>query len=314
MEEFDVRTQCILCGKQPGGICSEDEWHFSCKYCGYYRILANEEPYFENLRPEVRIRLSGLVRELNGEGFVKTPLLSRENLAALLSQTPERFDVSWRARKLLKALARTSIRPGQFVPLVRANDANLAYGSPTESDDFEFIVDFLRQSDLIKADYGNGGMHEVQITAAGWEELQHRPRTESNKAFVAMWFGTEVEKVFPDAIQPAVAACGYRAIKIDIEQFNDGIVDRVIAEIKESRFLVADLTGNRNGVYFEAGFAKGLGLEVIWTVRDDHAKETHFDAKHLNQIRWKTTDELKKRLESRIRATVGKGPLATVGD
>jgi len=37
--------------------------------------------------------------------------------------------------------------------------------------------------------------------------------------------------------------------------------------------MICDLTGYRGGVYFEAGFAYGLGLEVIYTCRKDWTKE-----------------------------------------
>jgi hypothetical protein len=51
----------------------------------------------------------------------------------------------------------------------------------------------------------------------------------------------------------------------------------------------------------------GLDIPVIWTCRDDDGKNTHFDAEHFNQIRWKTFDELREKLTNRIRATIGKG-------
>ena len=78
--------------------------------------------------------------------------------------------------------------------------------------------------------------------------------------------------------------------------------------------MVCDLTGYRGGVYFEAGFAYGLGLEVIYTCRKDWTKEeilrdgdgkevkalfdstdkeisirkegVHFDLAHRNRIDW----------------------------
>ena len=40
-------------------------------------------------------------------------------------------------------------------------------------------------------------------------------------------------------------------------------------QIRKSKFLIADFTGQRGGVYYEAGFAYGLGLPVIWTCRKD---------------------------------------------
>jgi hypothetical protein len=65
-----------------------------------------------------------------------------------------------------------------------------------------------------------------------------------------------------------------------------------IAEIRRSRFVVADYTGHRGGVYFEAGFALGLGLIVIPTCRADEVPKLHFDIKHLNTLLWSTPAEL----------------------
>jgi nucleoside 2-deoxyribosyltransferase len=58
----------------------------------------------------------------------------------------------------------------------------------------------------------------------------------------------------------------------NVEHVND-INDEIIGQIRRSRFVVCDLTGYRGGVYFEAGFAYGLGLDVIYTCRKDWTKE-----------------------------------------
>jgi hypothetical protein len=74
------------------------------------------------------------------------------------------------------------------------------------------------------------------------------------------------------------------------------------------RFVVADYTGHRGGVYFEAGFAIGLGLTVIPTCRADDVSDLHFDIKHLNTLLWNNPAELADKLSKRIRAVVGTGP------
>ena len=129
------------------------------------------------------------------------------------------------------------------------------------------------------------------------------------KAFVAMWFKEEVKPAYDDGIAPAIVDTGYSPIKLDLEEYSDSIIDRVIAEIKESRFVVADFTGQRGGVYFEAGFARGLGLNVIWTCQRDQIGELHFDVKGFNVIDWVDEKDLRERLFNRIRAVVGYGPL-----
>ena len=59
--------------------------------------------------------------------------------------------------------------------------------------------------------------------------------------------------------------------------------------------LSSDFTGNRGGVYYEAGFAHGLGLPVIFMCRD--GDELHFDVRQYNCIFWKPDQLLKARKE-----------------
>ena len=68
--------------------------------------------------------------------------------------------------------------------------------------------------------------------------------------------------------------------------------------------MVADFTGQRAGVYYEAGFATGLGRPVIWCCRKDEIDKLHFDTNHKNHIDWETPEELRDRLYRRIRATI----------
>ena len=76
-------------------------------------------------------------------------------------------------------------------------------------------------------------------------------------------------------------------------------MDRVLARIREARFVVADYTGNRGGVYYEAGFALGLGKLVIHSCLQEQLDSTdttaalHFDVKHLKILPWRA-DQLPK--------------------
>lgn len=98
------------------------------------------------------------------------------------------------------------------------------------------------------------------------------------------------------------------AVVVSSIEHTGKIDDEIISQIRKSRFLVADFTGHRGGVYFEAGFAMGLGLPVFWTCRRDQMKELHFDIRQYNCIDWNTLDELAERLQRRVEAVIGKGP------
>jgi hypothetical protein len=85
----------------------------------------------------------------------------------------------------------------------------------------------------------------------------------------------------------------------------------IIAEIRRSAFLVADFTGQRQNVYFETGFAHGLGLQIIWTCRKEQIGQLHFDIRQYNVIDWENKENLAQRLQRRIEAMFGRGSLAT---
>ena len=126
-----------------------------------------------------------------------------------------------------------------------------------------------------------------------------------------MWFDEALTPFYREVIELGVRACGYEPLRLDDKEHNNNIHDEIIASIRGARFVVADMTGYRGGVYFEAGFAHGLGLPVIYMVRDDDKDKVHFDVQSQNFILWSPDDlpDACKRLKNRILATLGRGPL-----
>lgn len=189
----------------------------------------------------------------------------------------------------------------------------------TECDSAEELVSLfmlLRSTGYIETDGGaDFESADIRPTAAGWSEIEKRryPKTDSAQAFVAMWFDPKVDAAYADGIQPAIEQSGFKALRVDKKHHNNKIDDEIVAEIRRSRFVVADFTCEpekaRGGVYYEAGFAHGLGIPVIWTCRDDVMKYVHFDTRQYAHIVWKTPAELFEQLKNRIGATIGDGPL-----
>jgi len=187
---------------------------------------------------------------------------------------------------------------------------------------------------------------EIEILPEGIKRVETLEKTSninSKKCFVAMWFNDKedklkpnMEKIYSDYIKTAVENTDlkFEANKInDIHHVND-INDQIIAEIRRSRFLIADFTGDRGGVYFEAGFALGLGIPVIFTchkdwfngfikpkcincqnVTEQKQEKVHFDLAHRNFLLWTNNekdeeynkynlDEFKKNLTARINTII----------
>lgn len=106
----------------------------------------------------------------------------------------------------------------------------------------------------------------------------------SAQGFVAMWFNPEFQAAWTNGFDPGIRKAGYRPFRIDNKDYVGGITDEIMSEIRKSRFVIADYTNQVNGVYFEAGFALGLGLLVIPTCREDQIGKLHFDIRHLNTL------------------------------
>lgn len=153
----------------------------------------------------------------------------------------------------------------------------------------------------------------IKLTLKGWglfEELQ-RGKASGRNAFMAMKFGEpELDRIFADHFKPAAKATGFDLKRLDEGQPAGLIDDRLRVEIRQSRFLIADLTHNNNGAYWEAGYAEGLGKPVIYTCRkdlfDDQTKGTHFDTNHHLTVVWEPDNlpEAVEKLKATIRATL----------
>jgi len=159
---------------------------------------------------------------------------------------------------------------------------------------------------ITSSSFGN-----TTIEPDGWEHLERikERNPASLQGFVAMWFDAGIQSVYNSTIAPAIEEAGYKPHRVDLREHNDKIDDEIIVQIRRSRFIVADLTGHRGGVYYEAGFAHGLGLQVFFTCRDDHFEQLHFDIRQYNCIKWDINklEEFKTQLSKRIEAVLGKG-------
>ena len=154
------------------------------------------------------------------------------------------------------------------------------------------------------------------LTFEGYARLAEIQETKiySSRGFMAMWFDQSMDKVWQEGFEPGIRKAGYDPVRIDQTQHVNKIDDEIIAEIRRSRFVVADFTqgetGARGGVYYEAGFAHGLDIPVIFTCRKDWLREIHFDVRQYNCITWEKEDfkKLQDDLANRITAILGDGP------
>ena len=131
-----------------------------------------------------------------------------------------------------------------------------------------FLFDYLLPQGWLGKGVADG---QITITPTGWQEFAclQQVNLGSRIGFVAMSFRDEFQRLYDNGIEPGIRAAGYEALRVDRTEHNNRIDDEIVAIIKRSRFVVADFSVNRGGIYFEAGFASGLGIPVVWVVKED---------------------------------------------
>lgn len=198
----------------------------------------------------------------------------------------------------------------------------LAYSESINHQELDFLLDYLADRSWLtvtrRSRYGAGRRRYIyELTVQGYEHLAEidHTATDSSQAFVAMWFHESMNEIWENGFRSAIEGAGYKPVRIDQKEHVNKIDDEIIAEIRRSRFLVADFTqgrdGARGGVYYEAGFAHGLDIPVIFTCRKDVLRKIHFDVRQFNTIVWEKNkmSELRENLRNRISAVIGDGPL-----
>lgn len=307
---------CLNPGARERSISKVDAYHVDCPRCGNFDItrialinLASPSSDAHRWKLSAYIRTYALdmldSTQLDRISHIKPPSL--EQRAALLLRKIHREFPPGTSFSLLAADA--------SAPDDIADPAWISTGWCRNGGELNFIFNDVLFKELHWLDQDvrqYGQPPSWQITAKGILRLENGSPTEaSQKGFCAMWFNSAMLPLWQEVIHPAMANCGYDPVRLDLKDYNGSIDDEIIAEIRSARFLVADLTGHRGGVYYEAGFAHGLGLPVIFMHQDLENPDIHFDLRQYNFILWKPEqpEEARKKLENRILATLGRGPL-----
>jgi len=297
---------------------------------GEYIITGSAESH--QFSDEERVALSSYILEENFRNSV--PTITSQTLNLL----PSRRKSLGEQLNLLMAAATMTSQFGQPLYFSRQLSKEIplefyaAIGSRASlggGDQFEHVAGLLRAAEGRGWVSFDSKMNPI-LTLEGHLHVESMGATvsESPRIFVAMWFGSEeTTRLYEKAIAPAISDAGYAPVRIDNKEHNEKIDDEILAEIRRAKAVVVDMTcglakpqgwgssevagAPRGGVYYEAGFAKGLGIPVIWTVKKEIADTenvVHFDVRQYAQLRW--TNDLKgfrDRLRFRIEATLGRG-------
>lgn len=192
-----------------------------------------------------------------------------------------------------------------------------------------YIYDYLKNEELIVGElFGGSGMGifdmysmQYQLTPKALNliyALQKNAASNIN-VFVAMSFHKSANEI-RGAIKQGIIEAGFSSLFMNEIIHNHQIVPEMLRLIKESRFIIMDISQPNFGAYYEAGYAQGLGKEVIitcsqqvWNNKDYScelnrncsykaiASKPHFDIAQKQILVWDSYDDLTKKLKEWIK-------------
>lgn len=222
-----------------------------------------------------------------------------------------------RVDRLLRFIVGQSYPIGTGIKVSHSDPRPLAWSESTSIGEVDYLVSYLKDRNFLKSTSYLDSF-SIDVTVDGFGHIADQAtNVDLAQVFVAMWFDPSMKDAFDQGIEPAIREAGYNPYRVDRAEYIGKIDDQIIAEIRRSKFLVADFThgedGVRGGVYYEAGFAHGLNLPVIFMCKKDpvdaEPNYLHFDTNHYNHILWTDAADLKEKLKNRIGAVIGQGPL-----
>ena len=289
-----------------------------CTRCGDFNVFGGLSRFMPNILGDDAKKIAVLSHWIRTqhERIAKSPpdaqfqtrmiIVDKKLVDAIIERPPP--SPAEQADNLIRWLGENAKAYGELLSLESANDLSII-GSVTPRE-FVWVTRHLIDSGVMKGSITTTGV-SVMLTFEGsqyYEQLRSGD-TDSRKAFMAMQYGNEeLDKIVNEVLKPAVKKTGFDLFTL-VDRPKAGLIDdRLRVEIQTSRFLVADLTHENAGAYWEAGYAEGLGKQVIYTCKKEKFEEqkTHFDTNHHLTVAWDADNphEAADELKATIRATL----------
>ena len=101
--------------------------------------------------------------------------------------------------------------------------------------------------------------------------------------------GKRFDKRYGDAFEPALAAAGFGAYRVDKDPEAEVVIESIENGIQKAHICLADITTDNPNVWYELGFAYAAGKSVIlMCCKEERKGALPFDIQHRNVIQYKS--------------------------
>jgi hypothetical protein len=162
---------------------------------------------------------------------------------------------------------------------------------------FEFMTTHwaIKDADLYSVLYRQALIEQPRPRISGVERVLP---IDPEQVSVMIRFRPDFDQVF-ESVKAAAESEGFKCHRVSDIWERDAIIADIASLIMRSRVVVADLTDRNANVFYECGFAHGVGREVIPITQD---KADNFDVQHLRHVEYRNTGEGREDLTRKLLA------------
>ncbi|MGB2863744.1 MAG: hypothetical protein WBC05_10505 [Sedimentisphaerales bacterium] len=120
-----------------------------------------------------------------------------------------------------------------------------------------------------------------------------------SKAFVVMQFTSDFNELYDEVIKPTVESFGIECMRADDFHTSGLILIDIAQSILESQLIIADITPDNPNVFYEVGFAHGMGKPLI-LLSEKSREKLPFDVSGFRTLFYDNSIGGKRKVEERL--------------
>ena len=281
-----------------------DSEAIDCSYCGKYYLMHSLETDIYQEYEESFYKVSSWIRMQNDK-FDINPEIDDEKFKKVLhmkdKKIKEKFDLMM--KYFLDFKNNTWLNSEVLVKcwIKNINELNLLINKAIEKK----LLD-IQPGTSFSGEYQYPNLRYITFDGLEYIENLNEINSDSKNIFVAFHFTKKMQSIFDNDIKTVIEDLDFNYVRVSSSTTNTDthINDDIIGKIKSAKIVIADFTGQRNSVYFEAGFAMGLNIPVIWTCNESDVDSLSFDTRQYPHILWSNSQDFADQLIKRIKTII----------
>lgn len=309
-------ASCLLCNAKAVTTRQDNSSRtiYNCGTCGVYVVSDLAVRALKKHLPEA----SAFLRHRKIADQNDTLLISFEKahldksyLQMTVDQLVEQFPQSFseQVERTLGNLALLSEYPGAEIKVENLDSAPLFYLKAMKLEALSFMIRAMAKQELLEVNYYGSTFFPcgVIVSPKGWDVLSRLELGQKeSRPSVLLVYNAASESTAADikaAASKAAKESATRLVPCDAVGQESYLGSELAARVRESSYVLVDLSGAQPECYYAMGYAQALKKPLLVTCSEKERKKLKQDATRLGMIFWQDARQLQLEFYNYIVAT-----------